>query len=53
MLRAYLDQGCAREIVENCPLYVSSAADLGMTGALTVAREVLLDEHRKTFNYSR
>ena len=50
MLRAYLEQGCAREIVEGCPLFVSDAVDLGMAGAAAMAREVLLDEHRKTFN---
>ena len=50
VLRAYLEQGCASEIVEACPLFVSDAVDLGMAGAAAMAREVLLDEHRRTFN---
>ena len=38
------------DLPTRCPLYVSDAADLGMAGVLTLAHEVLLDEHRKTYN---
>ena len=41
VLRAYLAQGVATEIVENCPLYLSDATDLGMAGVVGAARTML------------
>lgn len=41
VLKAYLDQGVSTEVVENCPLYVSDMADMGMAGVRSAARSML------------
>ena len=40
VLKAYLDQGAATEVIEGIPLYVSNATDLGMMGVLSHAHSV-------------
>ena len=41
VLKAYLDQGVSTEVVENCPLYVSDMADMGMAGVRSAARSIM------------
>ena len=41
VLAAYLEQGVATEVVENCPLYVSDMADMGMEGVRSAARAIV------------
>ena len=40
--------GVSTEVVENCPLYVSDMADMGMAGVRSAARSIVLSDSGST-----
>ncbi len=50
VLKAYLDQGPFRKIIENIPLYVSCKDDLGMAGVLEIAKRLVSTVTEETLN---